>query len=588
MINWIVVIFMPLVFSISSVAFAGNIFAETFDISVGRSHICALTSIGVKCFGNSEDVTIRSPTIGTNPRNLRTGNRFSCMIVDEGVRCWGEIPNSSQTEILMGKKVILNPKLLSVGYEHACAVSDNDIIKCWGRNDFGETDVPAGLKNITEISLGMNNSCVISDGKVVCWGLRIEGNIDVPENLLNPRNLTSGWWHHCVQTDAGIKCWGYPYKDYISPDDITIKEFTSGGFYNCAIVASGVKCWDETGKTALVDDSAGATKLSVGSTNACAVTPDKGVICWRLEIVQKGNYKLLKSFVPSGGITDIKYVSASHASTCVYGDAGNIKCWGFNPVGALDVPATVTDPISQLSVGSHKTCVISNSILNCWGDSDSSYNIPNNLGNVSFVSSGGNHVCAGTNEKITCWGDNIRGALDIPLNLTNISQISSGLSHVCVVSNNEVNCWGGIGLIKNINPPKKMMNARSICAGGTFSCGVSETGGTQCWGDKIQFVGNTSLIDETKNKVLNIPREVQDANVVEISCGLSHACAIYNGKIHCWGDTGFLPERLLAPVIKNPRQLTAGWNHTCALGDNGLTCWGTMLNMNMPNYSLEK
>jgi alpha-tubulin suppressor-like RCC1 family protein len=589
MLNWFLKFLMSFALCVFTNAFADNVFTESFDISVGRNHVCALTSLGVKCFGNSENVTLKSPTIGQNYRFLQTGNRFSCLIEDLGVRCWGEIPNSKQAEVLMGKNIILKPKLLSVGYEHACAVSEMDKIKCWGKNDFGETNVPANLKKITEISLGMNNSCVIADGVVVCWGMSIEGTIDVPVGLKNPRNLTSGWWHHCVQSDEGIKCWGYPYKDFIAPDDPTIKEFASGGFYNCAIGDTGVKCWDETGKTTLVDDSVGAYKLSVGSTNACAITTDKGVICWRLGIVNKGNYKLLKSFVPSGGITNIEYVSAGHASTCVYGDAGNIKCWGLNPASALDVPATIPEPISLLSLGSHRTCSIANSVLSCWGDMDSSYNTPINLGNITFASSGGNQVCAGTQDNIRCWGENIRGALDVPKNLTNITQLSSGFSHVCAVSNNEVICWGGEGLIKNVNPPKKMMNARAICAGGTFSCGITELGKTQCWGDKIQFLGDEKTIDETANKVLNIPAEVENANVAEISCGLSHACAIYNGKVKCWGDSQFLPERFSVPAtLKNPRQLTAGWNHTCAVGDNGLSCWGTMLNINMPNYSLEK
>jgi len=587
MINWIALVLIPFFLSLSNSAFAGGIFAETLDISVGMSHVCAITSLGVKCFGNAEGVTLKTPSIGLKPHLIHAGNRFSCMIVDEGVKCWGEIPNVSKTEILLGKQIVSKPKLLSVGYDHACAVSQNNKITCLGKNDFGESTPPKNLNNITEISLGMNNSCAIANGNIVCWGMNIDGNTDVPVGLKNPRNLTSGWWHHCVQTDEGIKCWGYPYRNYVAPDDLSIAEFSSGGFYNCGIVVEGVKCWDETGKTQLVEDSIGAFKLSVGATNACAVTLDKGVICWHLESVNK-KFKLLKSFVPSGGVEKIDLVSSGHASTCVFGDSNNIKCWGFNPLGALDVPYNIPGSVSQISVGAHKSCVIADSILNCWGDSDSDYKTPADLGKVSFVSSGGNQICAGTSEKLKCWGDDIRGALQIPKDLVNISQISSGFSHVCAVANDETTCWGGIGLIKNVNPPQKMLKPRSICAGGTFSCGISEGGSVKCWGDKIQFVGKTTLLDKTRNEVLNIPLEIQNANVAEVSCGLSHACAIYNKKVRCWGDGEFLPSRLTVPSISNPRNLTAGWNHTCAIGDKGLSCWGTMLNMNMPNYSLEK
>lgn len=573
-------LFMNLFIMSSTEVMANNNYIESLDISVGVNHVCAQTVAGIKCFGNSEAITLNSPANPKNPRLMSAGNRFSCMIVDEGIRCWGEIPGQKKNNILIGQDKIKMPKLLAVGYEHACGVSEANAIYCWGKNDFGESTPPVNLKNVTEISLGMSNSCALADGKVVCWGMSSAGSVSVPENIMNPRNLTSGWWHHCVQSDEGIKCWGYPFKEYAAPDDQSIINFVSGGFFNCAITSEGVKCWDELGKTNLVENSAGATKLSVGSTFACAITPEKGVICWKLA----GNSKLtlLKSFVPSGGVTNIQFVSAGNASTCVYGDENVLKCWGYNPDGALDVPDTLTGLLTNFTLGSHKLCSLSNSVLSCYGDNRKVYDIPKNLGNVTMVSAGGYHICAGTNDKISCWGDDVRDAVSVPNHLSNISQISSGFTHACAVANDEVNCWGGTGLIKNVNPAKKMMSPRAICAGGTFSCGIDSLGKVSCWGTKIPF--NKEV--EASNEVLNVPEEINDA--VEISCGLSHACAIYNGKVKCWGSAGKGKNISPEVTIKNPHMLTAGWNHTCALGDQGLSCWGDMLNMNMPNYSLEK
>jgi hypothetical protein len=593
MMNWTMRILLTILFfnSVMAYSFIPNStkenFAETFEISSGHDHICAITTLGIKCFGNSERLTIKSPSPGTNPRSLKTGNKFSCLILDEGIRCWGDIPNSSESEILIGKKSLDQPKLLSVGYQHACGVSKSDQIKCWGNGEQGETKPPLNLKNISELSLGMNNSCVIANKRVVCWGKNVNGSTDVPQNLVNPRNLTSGWWHHCALTDRGIKCWGFPYTDIITINDPSIKEFASGGLYNCAITPTAVKCWDELGKANLVEESSGAYKISVGSSIACAMTTKKGVICWRFKLSGNGKYKLLKSFVPSGGILDIDRISAGQSSTCAFGDSGNLKCWGVNADGALDVPSTVQSPISHLSVGSHKTCVIRNGKLSCWGDTDSTYSTPPNLGEVSFVSSGGNQVCAGNKDKIKCWGDNMRGGLNMPLGLTNISQVSSGFTHVCVVANNQVSCWGGEEVIKNVNPITPIINPRSICAGGTFSCAITESGTTKCWGDKIDYSDENRIPFQAINKILEIPKEVQEADVSEISCGLNHACALFDGMIRCWGDDEALEsKRLTVPNIKNPRNLSAGWNHTCALGDLGLSCWGDMLNLEMPDYSL--
>lgn len=554
-------------------------YIETLELSVGHNHVCVNTPMGVKCFGNSEKITTVPPNNLVAPTSLQAANRFSCAIVMDGIRCWGEIPNIKKTTHHIPLKTLPNPKHLSLGYEHACAVSETDQVLCWGSNEFGESTPPVELKNITELSAGMNNTCAIADGKVVCWGINITGSLEIPENLLNPKNLTSGWWHHCVNTDEGIKCWGSPYKEFTAPKDPEIKEFTSGGFFNCAIVPTGVKCWDEKGIANLVEGSLGATQLSVGSSIACADTQETGVICWKLS--NKGIYKKMISYVPSGGINNIENVAAGPGSTCLFGDEGKLKCWGANFDNAIDVPSTFTGPISSLVTGAQRTCAIKDSQLTCWGTSQEIYKTPANIGNVTMVSSGASHICAGDSTKLQCWGENYRGALVVPKELTNFTQVTTGFSHACAVANDQVTCWGGEGLVKNVNPLNKMISPKSICAGTTFSCGITASGKVECWGEKIELTDKSGKKD-LSNEVLKVPTDINDA--VEISCGSDHGCAITNGKIKCWGSTAIAPPT----NIKNPRMLTSGWNHSCALGDNGLNCWGTMIGMEMPQYSLTK
>ena len=155
-------------------------YLETSDLAVGTDHVCAMTASGIKCFGNSEKVTLKAPADAKNISQIQGGNRFSCMMTSKGIRCWGEIPGQSKTDIVIGPSVLKNPKLLSVGYEHACAVSSTDQIKCWGKNEQGEGTPPKGLKKITELSLGMTNSCAIANNKVVCWGISSTGSTNVP------------------------------------------------------------------------------------------------------------------------------------------------------------------------------------------------------------------------------------------------------------------------------------------------------------------------------------------------------------------------------------------------------------------------
>lgn len=561
---------------------------ESTDLAVGTSHACAMTTAGLKCFGNAEEVILKIPANAKKISQIQSGNRFNCMITEKGIRCWGEIPGQSKSDITIGPRVLKNPKLLSVGYDHACAVSATDVIKCWGKNEQGESTPPKKLKNISELSLGMTNSCVIADKKVVCWGIASTGSIAVPENISNPHNLTSGWWHHCVESDDGLKCWGHPFKDSVAPDDPTLKGVVSGGMLNCGLSDSGVKCWDETGKTTLLVGSETTKTLKMGSSLICAITDAHGVMCWKND--KPGIYKKrVKSFVPAGGIASIDKISAGNSSTCAYGDGDIVKCWGSNPDGALDVPEQIEGPITAFSLGARRLCTLTKNGVGCFGNGNTDYDVPKKLEDITMVSSGGYQICAGNKDKINCWGDDIRDALSVPKNLTNISQISSGFTHACAIANGTVNCWGGTGLISGVNPSKKMTNPKAVCAGGTFSCGIGDGGKVSCWGKKIPLDDDMGkeLYGVNTNAVLNVPRGISQA--VEISCGLSHACAIYKGQVKCWGDAGLTGAKLIPRLtIKNPRMLTAGWNHTCALGDGGLSCWGDSHNLEMPKYSLEK
>lgn len=583
-------IFVGLLSSFSLQAEIPGQYIESSDLTVGTDHACAITTAGVKCFGYAEAWTLKVPSDLKNVSKLQSGNRFNCALTDKGIRCWGEITGQSRRDILISNRSFKNPKLLAVGYDHACAVSASDQIKCWGKNEQGEGTPPVGLRNISEMSLGMTNSCVIADKKVVCWGISSTGSTNVPDNLINPRNLTSGWWHHCVQTDDGYKCWGYPFKQPTTPDDSTIRSVTSGGPFNCGLSDTGVKCWNESGKTSLLPDSETTKILKVGSTYVCGITDLHGVACWRFEKngEREGVFKRLRSFVPAGGLVNIERISAGNTSTCIYGDADEVKCWGRNPDGVLDIPAQIEGPVSTFSLGLKRLCTVTKNGVNCYGNGRTDFDVPKNLGETILVSSGGYQICASNKDKITCWGDDVRDALTVPKNLTNITQLSSGFTHVCAVADGAVNCWGGSGLIKGVNPDKKLINPRAICAGGTFSCAIDDLGKVNCWGKQIPFAKELSkeLSGVNTMAVLSVPPQIDQA--VELACGLSHACAIYKGKVKCWGDSGFTGTKLSPSAVKNPRMLTAGWNHSCVLGDAGPSCWGEMTNLDMPNYSLEK
>src|SRR5262245_11037967 len=81
---------------------------------------------------------------------------------------------------------------LALGRFHTC-VLDLTGVKCWGANDFGQTDVPP-LHHPSQVSAGGFHTCVLDDDGVKCWGHADYGQTSMPP-LRHPRQLSAGGFH---------------------------------------------------------------------------------------------------------------------------------------------------------------------------------------------------------------------------------------------------------------------------------------------------------------------------------------------------------------------------------------------------------
>ena len=59
---------------------------------------------------------------------------------------------------------------------------------CWGRNDDGQSTVPAGLGAASQVTAGTYHTCALraADGVVICWGRNLEGETNVPTSRVLP------------------------------------------------------------------------------------------------------------------------------------------------------------------------------------------------------------------------------------------------------------------------------------------------------------------------------------------------------------------------------------------------------------------
>jgi alpha-tubulin suppressor-like RCC1 family protein len=197
-------------------------------VDSSQAFSCAHTSGGgVKCWGVEGSGQLGNgisncncwSTTPVNPTGLTSGvaavstrgGISPCALTDAGgVKCWGENPfgelgNGTQTDSDVPVDVSglsTGVVAISVGGAHACAVTSQGGVKCWGDNDHGQLgtttgtcfispdysppcstvpiEVPGIPNDVVSVSAGTSNThtCALTaDGEVWCWGLNGYGEL---------------------------------------------------------------------------------------------------------------------------------------------------------------------------------------------------------------------------------------------------------------------------------------------------------------------------------------------------------------------------------------------------------------------------
>lgn len=314
--------------------------------------------------------------------------------------------------------------------------------------------------------------------------------------------------------------------------------------------------------------------------------------------------------------------------TCA-GNAGDIRCWGFNTSGQLGdgtldtryAPVPVSLPGAAVAVGSgreHSCAVTTTGDTYCWG-----YNTFGQLGDgtteqrsspvrvdvpsgAASLSAGEDHTCALTGDgEGYCWGRNTDGQLgddrddqhEAPqrIDLPTLTSLAAGGNHTCAATVvGDVFCWGantsgqlGRGHTNDsgvaIPDPLKVDlpgPAEFVAAGREHTCAVLDGGRTYCWGDNSWG----QLGDGTTAPSAEPVGSVVDGPVIALAAGTRHTCAVTDGGgVTCWGSDdlgttapgGRSGVPAAVPLPAEAVTVTAGIAHTCAATvDDELYCWG--------------
>jgi len=260
-----------------------------------------------------------------------------------------------------------------------CAVFDDQTTKCWGLNNYGQlgqdnvanynylpTTAPINLgvgRYATKVTTGAYHACAkLDDNSIKCWGSNAYGELGAPDAdpvevnrrkgnepgemaLITAVNLGTGrsakdvcsaYYTSCAHLDNDqVKCWGYNGYGQLGQEDTanrglgagemgdallpinlgtgrTVKKISCGVNYNCALLDNDkVKCWGYNGYGNLGQGHV-AVKGSLGASMGDNLT-----------------------YVDLGTGRTAVDIQAGFYHTCALLDNNDIKCWGWNNYGQL-------------------------------------------------------------------------------------------------------------------------------------------------------------------------------------------------------------------------------------------------------------
>jgi alpha-tubulin suppressor-like RCC1 family protein len=298
-----------------------------------------------------------------------------------------------------------------------------------------------------------------------------------------------------------------------------------------------------------------AAQIECGDFHSCARMSDGQVRCWGRDTFGQlgdggGPEQLRPTLVP--GVRAIKQIGLAGSFSCAVTDAGKVMCWG---TGRILGDGKLVERIKPTEI--------------------------QNLRDVLEISVSGVVVCARTQAAITCWGTEKTLAPDE----TDAAEVAVASTHACVRRNSgSIRCTGDASWAKGgpFHDPG-IHDAARVVAGDSFACALTAAAKVSCWGrNQMGELGSVPDM-ETHAK----PREIQGlSNVRSLAAGESQVCAVSEaGLATCWGNNSEA-ELGIGRISSDERpttmqgvdgiaELCLASIHGCArTRKNDVFCWG--------------
>ncbi|MGD0863824.1 MAG: cell wall-binding repeat-containing protein, partial [Candidatus Limnocylindrales bacterium] len=270
------------------------------------------------------------------------------------------------------------------------------VVVAWGWNEYGQTDVPAGLSGVTSIAAGCQHSVALkADGTVVAWGDDTYGQTDVPAGLSGVTSIAAGCWHSvALKADGTVVAWGD----------------------------------DDYGQTSIPYGLSGVTAISAGDYFSLALKSNGTLVPWGLN-----DYGDL---FPPAGLSDVTAISAGADFNLALRSDGTVVGWGRNDLGQSTVPAGLSGVVAISAGSEHSLALKSDGTIVAWGyDCCHQTDVPAGLSDVTAISAGADfNLALRSDGTVVGWGVNSYGETDVPTGLSGVAEIAAGESHSLAVA----------------------------------------------------------------------------------------------------------------------------------------------------------
>ena len=270
-------------------------------------------------------------------------------------------------------------------------------VVAWGYNFSGQTNVPAGLSEVTSVAAGFSHTvALLIDGTVVAWGNNGYGQTNVPPGLSGVKAIAAGGYHTvALKTDGTVMGWGN----------------------------------NGNGQATAPIGLVGVSAIAAGYAHTVTLKSNGTVVVW-------GDNGFGQTNVPAGlsGVTAI--AAGGYHSVALQSD-GTVVAWGLNTDGQTTVPAALNGVAAIAAGGYHTLALKTNGKVLAWGNNGfGQTNIPSSGSNgVTAIAAGGYHsVALKTNSTVVAWGNNDDGQTDVLANLSGVMAIAGGGYHTVVLA----------------------------------------------------------------------------------------------------------------------------------------------------------